>query len=86
LAPELKYWHLAFELNTTETLINSVSAGLGLGCLSKLAAKDAIKSGRVSLLKTPIEMPRTFYLIIHKNKYRSPLIKNFMLFCKNWQQ
>ncbi|TWX64773.1 LysR family transcriptional regulator [Colwellia demingiae] len=86
LAPELKRWHLSFELNTTEALINSVSAGLGLGCLSKLAAKYAIEAGRVSLLKTPIEMPRTFYLVIHKNKYRSPLIKSFMLFCEKWQQ
>ena len=84
LAPELKQWNLAFELNTTEALINSVSAGLGLGCLSTLAAKYAIEADRVKLLQTPVEMPRTFSLLIHKNKYQSPLIKSFMLFCEEW--
>lgn len=86
LAPEINQWHLAFELNTTEALINSVSAGLGLGCLSTLAAKNSLEAGRVALLKTPIEMPREFSLIIHKNKYQSPLIKSFILFCEKWNQ
>jgi DNA-binding transcriptional LysR family regulator len=86
LAPALKHWHLSFELNATEALINCVSAGLGLGCLSKLAAKHAIEDERVALLTPPIEMPRTFSLIIHKNKYQSPLIKSFMAFCNKWEQ
>jgi DNA-binding transcriptional LysR family regulator len=86
LAPALKHWHLSFELNATEALINCVSAGLGLGCLSKLAAKHAIEADRVILLKSPIEMPRTFSLIIHKNKYQSPLIKRFIAFCNKWEQ
>ncbi|AGH80882.1 LysR family transcriptional regulator [Psychromonas sp. CNPT3] len=84
LAPTLKQWHLALQLNSTEALINSVSAGLGLGCLSTLAAEHAIAAGRVSLIQTPVKMPRTFYLVIHKNKYQSPLIKKFMAFCKQW--
>ncbi|PMG27680.1 XRE family transcriptional regulator [Shewanella sp. 10N.286.52.C2] len=85
LAPQLKHWQLAFELNTTEALISSVSAGLGLGCLSTLAAQYAIESGRVSLLKQPIEMPRSFWLLVHKDKYQSPLLKRFMTFCLQWQ-
>ena len=85
LAPTIKQWHLAFELNLTEALINSVSVGLGLGCLSTLAAKNALDAGRVSLIQTPVKMPRTFYLVIHKNKYQSPLIKSFMAFCEQWE-
>lgn len=30
IAPRIEHWHEAFQLNTTEALINSVSAGLGL--------------------------------------------------------
>ncbi|PIY67201.1 LysR substrate-binding domain-containing protein, partial [Shewanella sp. CG_4_10_14_0_8_um_filter_42_13] len=47
IAPQIASWHEVFELNTTEALINSVSAGLGLGCLSTLAAQYAINDGRV---------------------------------------
>lgn len=85
LAPQLKKWQLSFELNTTEALISSVSVGLGLGCLSMLAAQYAIESGRVSLLKPPIEMPRKFWLLVHKNKYQSPLLKSFIAFCQQWR-
>ncbi|WP_227006618.1 LysR substrate-binding domain-containing protein [Shewanella donghaensis] len=86
LAPKLDKWQLAFELNTTEALISSVSAGLGLGCLSTLAARYAVESGRVNLHKPPIEMPRTFWLLVHKDKYQNPLLKSFMAFCQQWQQ
>ena len=85
LAPKLNQWQLAFENNTTEALISSVSAGLGLGCLSTLAAQYAIKSGRVSQLTLPISMPRRFWFLIHKDKYQNPLLKSFIAFCQQWQ-
>lgn len=85
LAPKLNHWQLAFEINTTEALISSVSAGLVLGCLSTLAAQYAIKSGRVSQLTLPISMPRRFWFLIHKDKYQNPLLKSFMAFCQQWQ-
>lgn len=85
LAPKLTHWRLAFEINTTEALISSVSAGLGLGCLSTLAAQYAIKSGRVRQLAAPINMPRKFWFLIHKDKYQNPLLKSFMAFCQQWQ-
>lgn len=84
VAPRIEQWQESFELNTTEALINSVSAGLGLGCLSQLAAQCALKDGRVRLLNVPLDMKRRFWVLVHKEKYQSPLLKNFMEFCHQW--
>jgi DNA-binding transcriptional LysR family regulator len=89
IAPQIESWHEVFELNTTEALINSVAAGLGLGCLSALAAQYAINDGRVAQLDSPIKgnhinMQRPFWLVVHKEKYHSPLLKSFIEFCHQW--
>ncbi|OEF09086.1 LysR substrate-binding domain-containing protein [Vibrio genomosp. F10] len=81
IAPRIEHWQEAFELNTTEALINSVSAGLGLACLSRLAAEAALNDGRVKMLKVPLDMTRQFWLLVHKEKYQSPLLKRFIDFC-----
>ncbi|MGX9461193.1 LysR substrate-binding domain-containing protein [Shewanella sp. A14] len=89
LAPHIETWHEVFELNTTEALINSVAAGIGLGCLSTLAAQYAVSDGRVTQLAPlikgdNIKMQRPFWLVVHKDKYHSPLLKSFIEFCHQW--
>ncbi|EGA68135.1 LysR family transcriptional regulator [Vibrio sinaloensis DSM 21326] len=86
IAPRLEHWYEAFQLNTTEALINSVSAGLGLGCLSKLSAEPAINDGRVVEIKLPLDMKRRYWLLVHKEKYQSPLLKTFIQFCYQWRK
>lgn len=86
IAPRIEQWQEAFQLNTTEALINCVSAGLGLGCLSKLAAEPALKDGRVVELKLPLDMKRRYWLLVHKEKYQSPLLKSFIEFCDQWSK
>jgi len=82
LAYNIENWTQSFELNTTESIINCVSAGLGLGCLSSLAAQYALKNDRVKCLPLSSPMHRQFWLVIHKSKYQSPLLKKFMAFCQ----
>ncbi len=86
VAPRLEHWHEAFELNTTEAIINSVSAGLGLACLSQLAAQAALNDGRLTQLHFPLDMKRRYWLLVHKEKYQSPLLKQFIQFCHQWQR
>lgn len=86
IAPRLAIWHESFQLNTTEALINSVAAGLGVACLSQLAAVPALKDGRVTQLSLPLNMQRQFYLLVHKEKYQSPLLKAFIDFSQRWHQ
>jgi DNA-binding transcriptional LysR family regulator len=83
VTPHIEHWYEAFELNTTEALINGVAAGLGYACLSKLAAHAALNDQRVKLLPMPLEMKRHFWLLVHKEKYQSPLLKRFIEFCLN---
>ncbi len=86
VAPRIEHWQESFELNTTEALINSVSAGLGLGCLSQLSAQPALKDGRLVELKLPLDMKRRFWLLVHKEKYQSPLLRTFIAFCQSWRK
>jgi len=86
IAPRIEQWQESFQLNTTEALINSVSAGLGLGCLSRLAAEPALHDGRVVELKLPLDMKRRFWLLVHKEKYQSPLLKAFIEYCHQWRK
>jgi len=85
IAPRLENWQEAFQLNTTEALINSVSAGLGLACLSRLSTQPAIQDGRVKMLNIPLDMKRRFWVLIHKEKYQSPLLRTFIEFCQSWK-
>lgn len=86
LTQHLDQWQETLQLNTTEALINSVSSGLGLGCLSKLAARHALTDGRVAAVNLPVEMKRTFSLVVHKEKYQSALLKCFIEFCQQSSQ
>ena len=86
IAPRIEHWQEAFQLNTTEALINCVSANLGLGCLSRLSAAPAINDGRVVVIDLPLDMKRRFWLLVHKEKYQSPLLKTFIEFCSHWNK
>ena len=86
IAPRIEHWQESFQLNTTEALINSVSAGLGLGCLSRLAAQSAINDGRVREIHTSLDMKRRYWLLVHKEKYQTPLLKSFIEFCHHWSK
>ncbi|MGF1908838.1 LysR family transcriptional regulator [Vibrio kasasachensis] len=84
IAPRIEQWQEAFQLNTTEALINCVSAELGLACLSRLAAKAAMEDGRVVSIELPLDMKRRFWLLVHKEKYQNPLLKTFIDYCYQW--
>jgi len=81
LAPNIDEWQEVFELNSTEAILNSVSVGLGLACLSRLSAAQAIKEGRIAEICIDYQMDRQFWLLIHQDKYQSPLVKAFLDFC-----
>ncbi|EAS41908.1 LysR family transcriptional regulator [Photobacterium profundum] len=84
ISPRLEKWHQAFELNTTEAIINCVAANLGITCLSKLAIQHAVNDNRLVILKLPLDMRRQYWLLFHKEKYQSPLLKLFLNFCQKW--
>ncbi|HBO92539.1 MAG TPA: LysR family transcriptional regulator [Gammaproteobacteria bacterium] len=70
------------ELQHTEAIKRAVEAGLGIGCLSRVALKEAF--ARVSLVPLPMpqrNLKREFYFILHRQKYRNSSIDAWLALC-----
>ena len=82
---KLSNYQISLELKSTEAIINSTSAGLGIACISKVAARHALADKRLVQLTLNIDMHRDYWLIWHKDRYQSPLLKTFIDFSKQWK-
>lgn len=72
-----------FELEHTEAIKRTVEEGESLGCLSRIAVQDALRSGRFVELAMPSrDMQRNFYVVTHKKKYRDVSLKSWLAFCQ----
>lgn len=77
---------VAMTLNRAEAVKQAVSDGLGIGCMSRIAANTAIQRGILTTIDvSELNMKRHFYLLMHKNKYRSPVLENLYRFILHWQ-
>jgi DNA-binding transcriptional LysR family regulator len=75
------------ELEHTEAIKRAVESGVGIGCLSKLALRDAYAAGRLVPLAAPqLNMQRTLYLIMHRQKHRSAALKEWLRYCDKWPE
>lgn len=73
------------ELGHTEAIKQAVQADLGISCLSEVTVSDTIKSKKLIGLKTPfLKLSREFYILIHKEKYRTLLLKRFITHCRSF--
>jgi DNA-binding transcriptional LysR family regulator len=78
--------HVELELQHTEAIKRAVESGMGLGCLSRITLRDAFKRGSLIPLAIPKrDFKRHFYLILHKQKYRSAGIENWIELCMHHQ-
>ncbi|RXJ72542.1 LysR family transcriptional regulator [Veronia nyctiphanis] len=85
MAPRLNNWKISFELSNTEAIINCAAAGLGLAYLSRHSARHAANGGRIHLLPVPLDLQRQYWLVIHKDKFQTPLLSRFIKFCSQWR-
>ena len=80
LLPDL---HITLELQHTEAIIAAVEAGLGLGCISRIALGDAFKSGSLQACRVPDrDFRRHFFFVLHKQKYRGTGIRRWLELCR----
>lgn len=74
-------------LNRAEAIKQAVADGQGLACLSRLAVWRALKKNDLAVIHVRgLDIRRHFYLMMHKYKYRSGVIKklyDFILSYKN---
>ncbi|WP_136248296.1 LysR substrate-binding domain-containing protein [Halomonas borealis] len=67
-------------LDQHEAIKQAVLAGLGLGCLSALSVAGELARGELVALDGGLTLRRTFSLIWHPERYRSPLWQAFKVF------
>ncbi len=80
LLPELD---ILLELQHTEAIKRAVAAGLGLGCLSRMALSDGFQRGELVPLATPgRDLTRSFYFILHREKYLSAAMRRWLEMCQ----
>ncbi|ADI29409.1 LysR family transcriptional regulator [Methylotenera versatilis] len=74
---------IRLELEHTEAIKRAVESGLGIGCISRLALKDAFRRGSLVPISTPsLNLSRFFYFLWHKQKYQTTGIREFLDLCR----
>lgn len=82
LVPHLRAVDVDLELGSNEAVKRAVAAGLGLGCLSRHAAVDAIKQGWLVEVRTSLsEMRRTLSIVTHRSKKLGSVSQDFLQHC-----
>lgn len=75
---------IELELQHTEAIKRAVEAQLGIGCLSKVALKEAFARGSLIPLAVPQRnFKRRFYFVLHKQKYISAGIQKWIELCRS---
>ncbi|MES2499929.1 MAG: LysR family transcriptional regulator [Pseudomonadota bacterium] len=75
--------NIRLELEHTEAIKRAVESGLGIGCISRLALKDAFRRGSLVPLITPqLSLNRYFYFLWHKQKYQTIGMREFLALCR----
>jgi DNA-binding transcriptional LysR family regulator len=74
------------ELGSNEAIKQAVEAGLGVSIISSNVVKLEDKQGRIKILRFSKnrDIIRSFYIIYHKDKYFSPLLKEFLQVAKEF--
>ncbi|GAA4326846.1 LysR family transcriptional regulator [Pigmentiphaga soli] len=85
LLPYLHQFNVDIELGSSEAIKYAVAEGLWLSCLSSVALRDLVDSGRVAILDTDLPpLTRRFYLVHHQKKYLSYGLEAFLEHCRSY--
>lgn len=79
LLPQL---NIMLELEHTEAIKRAVEAGMGIACLSRISLADAFARGSIAPIAVPQrDFSRRFYVALHKHKYTSPSVLQWLQLC-----
>jgi DNA-binding transcriptional LysR family regulator len=83
IMPDLK---IVLELQHTEAIKSAVEAGLGVGCVSRVALVEAFRYGTLVPCHVPQrDFHRWFYSVLHERKYQSAAVLGFLAQIRNTQ-
>jgi len=70
---------IVLELQHTEAIKSAVEAGLGVGCVSRIALAEAFSYKTLVPCRVPQrDFQRSFYVLVHKQKYRSASMRKLL--------
>nr|WP_297457790.1 LysR family transcriptional regulator [uncultured Halomonas sp.] len=76
-------FNILLELEHTEGIKRAVESGLGIGCVSHLALREAFRRGSLVPIATPqLDLTRQFTFIWHRNKYLTTGMREFLRLCR----
>lgn len=71
------------ELEHTEAVKRAVESGLGLGCISRLALRDAFRRGSLVPVVAPeLALQRRFNFVWRRGKYHAAAMRSFLEDCR----
>ena len=86
LLPYLHRLQPAIELSHSEAIKQAAIAGLGIACLSHSVVEQALQSGELTQLHTPIPpLARNLFLIYHQSKVLSKSLQRFVEHCREYK-
>jgi DNA-binding transcriptional LysR family regulator len=78
---------IALELQHTEAIMNAVKAGLGVGCISRIALQDSLDQGTLVGCRVPSRsFKRHFFFVLHRRKYKSAGMLAWLALCRQAAQ
>ena len=76
--------NIVAEMGSTEAVKQSVKSGLGLSVVSRLAVQGELANNELKEIKVShLSIVRSFYIITHKLRVKSPLCQAFLKFLSN---
>ncbi len=75
--------NIRLELEHTEAIKRAVEHGLGIGCISRLALREAFRRGSLVAIETPeLDLRRDFQFVWHRRKFRTAGMREFVDLCR----
>lgn len=72
------------ELEHTEAIKRAVEHGLGIGCISRLALREAFRRGSLVAIETPeLDLLRYFQFLWHRRKFQTAGMREFIALCRS---
>jgi len=80
---QLSQLKVRLELEHTEAIKRAVEFGLGIGCISRLALREAFQRGSLVPVETrALNLRRHFHFIWHRQKFQTAGMQAFIALCR----
>ena len=75
--------NIRLELEHTEAIKRAVEFGLGIGCISRLALREAFRRGSLVAIETPeLDLRRDFQFLWQRRKFQTVGMREFIGLCR----